>query len=128
MRKRWLTLAALAVATVLLALSHRCDLMVAVAQGKGPASEVQRGAVDFLESVIRQYDDRVVRRCILEHSSDQFIDVLKDSERLRREWSVVVRFLIQVDKMDQHEIRPLRFQQVSNGQGPGAIVHPLLME
>ena len=34
-----------------IAVSRRCDLLVAVAQGKGPASEVQRGAVDFLESV-----------------------------------------------------------------------------
>jgi hypothetical protein len=32
------------------ALSHRCDLMVAVAQGNGTAAVVQRVAVDFLAS------------------------------------------------------------------------------
>ncbi|MEO6842239.1 MAG: hypothetical protein ABI192_15935 [Bradyrhizobium sp.] len=32
------------------ALSHRCDLMVAVAQGKGAAAGVQRAALDFLDS------------------------------------------------------------------------------
>jgi hypothetical protein len=30
------------------ALSHRCDLMVAVAQGEGNAEGVQRAAVEFL--------------------------------------------------------------------------------
>jgi hypothetical protein len=30
------------------ALSHRCDLMVAVAQGNGNAESVQRAAVEFL--------------------------------------------------------------------------------
>jgi hypothetical protein len=30
------------------ALSHRCDLMVAVAQGEGTAAGVQRAAVEFL--------------------------------------------------------------------------------
>jgi hypothetical protein len=33
-----------------IAVSHRCDLLVAVAQGKGEASEVQRAALDFLGS------------------------------------------------------------------------------
>jgi hypothetical protein len=32
------------------ALSHRCDLMVAVAQGKGTAEGVQQAAVEFLAS------------------------------------------------------------------------------
>jgi hypothetical protein len=32
------------------ALSHRCDLMVAVAQGEGNAESVQRAAVEFLGS------------------------------------------------------------------------------
>jgi hypothetical protein len=32
------------------ALSHRCDLMVAVAQGEGTAEGVQRAAVEFLTS------------------------------------------------------------------------------
>jgi hypothetical protein len=32
------------------ALSHRCDLMVAVAQGNGSAEGVQRAAVEFLET------------------------------------------------------------------------------
>ena len=32
------------------ALSHRCDLMVAVAQGEGTADGVQRAAVEFLET------------------------------------------------------------------------------
>jgi hypothetical protein len=32
------------------ALSHRCDLLVAVAQGKGDATGVQRAALAFLES------------------------------------------------------------------------------
>jgi hypothetical protein len=32
------------------ALSHRCDLMVAVAQGEGNAENVQRAAVEFLVS------------------------------------------------------------------------------
>ena len=32
------------------ALSHRCDLMVAVAQGEGNAEGVQRAAVEFLET------------------------------------------------------------------------------
>jgi hypothetical protein len=30
------------------AVSHRCDLLIAVAHGKGEASEVQRAALDFL--------------------------------------------------------------------------------
>jgi len=34
-----------------IALSHRCDLLVAVAQGKGDASGVQQAALEFLESV-----------------------------------------------------------------------------
>jgi hypothetical protein len=33
-----------------IALSHRCDLLVAVAQGDGGASELQRVALDFLAS------------------------------------------------------------------------------
>jgi hypothetical protein len=33
------------------ALSHRCDLMVAVAQGEGTAAGVQRAAVEFLTSI-----------------------------------------------------------------------------
>jgi len=33
-----------------IAVSHRCDLLVAVAQGKGEASGVQRVALDFLAS------------------------------------------------------------------------------
>jgi hypothetical protein len=37
-------------AAVGFALSRRCDLLVAVAQGKGPADNVQRVAVDFLDS------------------------------------------------------------------------------
>jgi hypothetical protein len=37
-------------AAVGFALSRRCDLLVAVAQGKGPADNVQRVAVDFLGS------------------------------------------------------------------------------
>ena len=35
-------------AAVGIAVSRRCDLLVAVAQGKGPAAEVQRAALDFL--------------------------------------------------------------------------------
>ena len=31
-----------------IAVSHRCDLLVAVAQGKGTAPELQRAALDFL--------------------------------------------------------------------------------
>jgi hypothetical protein len=37
-------------AAVGFALSRRCDLLVAVAQGKGPADNVQRVAADFLDS------------------------------------------------------------------------------
>ena len=37
-------------AAVGIALSHRCDLLVAVAQGKGGVSEVQRDALAFLVS------------------------------------------------------------------------------
>ncbi|MBX9648694.1 MAG: hypothetical protein K2X57_16755 [Xanthobacteraceae bacterium] len=33
-----------------IAVSHRCDLMVAVATGKGDAADVQRAALDFLGS------------------------------------------------------------------------------
>jgi hypothetical protein len=33
-----------------IALSHRCDLLVAVAQGEGAASELQRAALAFLAS------------------------------------------------------------------------------
>lgn len=33
-----------------IAVSHRCDLMVAVAKGRGDATEVQRTALEFLES------------------------------------------------------------------------------
>jgi hypothetical protein len=33
-----------------IAVSHRCDLMVAVAKGSGPAAGVQRTALDFLGS------------------------------------------------------------------------------
>jgi hypothetical protein len=35
-------------AAIGIALSHRCDLLVAVAQGKASASEVQRAALDYL--------------------------------------------------------------------------------
>src|SRR5712692_9112099 len=35
-------------AAVGIAVSHRCDLMIAVAQGKGAAPELQRAALDFL--------------------------------------------------------------------------------
>jgi hypothetical protein len=34
-----------------IALSHRCNLLVAVAHGKGEAADIQRVAVAFLESV-----------------------------------------------------------------------------
>jgi hypothetical protein len=37
-------------AAVGIAVSHRCDLLVAVAQGAGAASELQRAALDFLAS------------------------------------------------------------------------------
>jgi hypothetical protein len=37
-------------AAVGIAVSHRCDLLVAVAQGNGEASRVQRAAQDFLDS------------------------------------------------------------------------------
>jgi hypothetical protein len=37
-------------AAVGIAVSHRCDLLVAVAQGKAAAAEVQRVALDFLGS------------------------------------------------------------------------------
>jgi hypothetical protein len=37
-------------AAVGIALSHRCDLLVAVAQGRGTAFGVQRAALDFLRS------------------------------------------------------------------------------
>jgi hypothetical protein len=33
-----------------IAVSRRCDLLVAVAQGKGPAPEIQRAALEFLGS------------------------------------------------------------------------------
>ena len=33
-----------------IAVSHRCDLMVAVAKGSGDATEVQRTALEFLKS------------------------------------------------------------------------------
>ena len=33
-----------------IAVSRRCDLLVAVAQGKGPAPAVERVALDFLAS------------------------------------------------------------------------------
>ena len=33
-----------------IAVSRRCDLLVAVAQGKGPAGEIQRAALEFLGS------------------------------------------------------------------------------
>jgi hypothetical protein len=33
-----------------IAVSHRCDLLVAVAQGKADAPDVQRAALDFLAS------------------------------------------------------------------------------
>src|SRR5450432_1047680 len=36
--------------TIGIAVSHRCDLLVAVAQGRGDARQVQREALDFLES------------------------------------------------------------------------------
>jgi hypothetical protein len=35
-------------AAVGIAVSHRCDLLVAVAQGKGDAPAVQRAALEFL--------------------------------------------------------------------------------
>jgi hypothetical protein len=35
-------------AAVGIAVSHRCDLLVAVAQGRSPAPEVQRAALEFL--------------------------------------------------------------------------------
>ena len=34
-----------------IAVSHRCDLMVAVGKGKGDAADMQRAALDFLGSV-----------------------------------------------------------------------------
>jgi hypothetical protein len=37
-------------AAVGIAVSHRCDLLVAVAQGEGPLDEVQRAALAFLSS------------------------------------------------------------------------------
>src|SRR5216683_4141617 len=37
-------------AAIGIALSHRCDLLVAVAQGEGAASELQRIALEFLAS------------------------------------------------------------------------------
>jgi hypothetical protein len=37
-------------AAIGIAVSRRCDLLVAVAQGRGPASEVQRVALEFLGS------------------------------------------------------------------------------
>ena len=37
-------------AAVGIAVSHRCDLLVAVAQGKGDAPDVQRAALAFLGS------------------------------------------------------------------------------
>jgi hypothetical protein len=37
-------------AAIGIAVSHRCDLLVAVAQGKGDAPQVQRAALAFLES------------------------------------------------------------------------------
>ncbi len=37
-------------AAVGFALSRRCDLLVAVAQGKGPADNLQRVAAEFLSS------------------------------------------------------------------------------
>jgi hypothetical protein len=37
-------------AAVGIALSHRCDLLVAVAQGRGAAPELQRAALEFLAS------------------------------------------------------------------------------
>jgi hypothetical protein len=37
-------------AAIGIAVSHRCDLLVAVAQGKGDAPAVQRAALDFLAS------------------------------------------------------------------------------
>ena len=37
-------------AAIGIALSHRCDLLVAVAQGRAPASELQRAALDYLAS------------------------------------------------------------------------------
>jgi hypothetical protein len=33
-----------------MAVSHRCDLMVAVVQGKASATDLQRRALDFLSS------------------------------------------------------------------------------
>jgi hypothetical protein len=37
-------------AAVGIAVSHRCDLLVAVAQGKGDAPQVERAALEFLET------------------------------------------------------------------------------
>ncbi len=37
-------------AAIGIAVSRRCDLLVAVAQGRGDATEVQRAALDFLAS------------------------------------------------------------------------------
>jgi len=37
-------------AAIGIAVSHRCDLLIAVAQGKAAASELQRAALGFLES------------------------------------------------------------------------------
>src|SRR3954454_18760638 len=33
-----------------IAVSHRCDLLVAVAQGKGDAPQIERAAIEFLET------------------------------------------------------------------------------
>ena len=38
-----------------IALSHRCDLLVAVAQGKADAGEMQRAALDYLASDAMHY-------------------------------------------------------------------------
>ena len=48
--KSFANVAAGRVATVLLALSHRCDLLVAVAQGEGAGADLQRIIVAFLAS------------------------------------------------------------------------------
>ena len=49
-RLAWAHVAAAAVTAVGIAVSQRCDLLVAVAQGEGSAEGIQRAALSLLES------------------------------------------------------------------------------
>jgi len=84
--------------------------------------------IDPLKAVIGHQSEIIICGRCAKHIAEELISPLKYGVCVLSERTLVVFFRIEVDEVDQDEIRLLFLKKVEDGESTGTIVHPLLRE